>query len=318
MALFAVVLPLLVERHRHPRLVWLVPILTVAWASIHGSFFLAPLACGAAWLSDLSAGRPYRRTLGLTIASAVAPLLNPFGPAVYAYAIGLTTNSLVTDRIAEWQPTSPRTIPGLLFFGSALLAVVLLVRRGQFVRWPTLAWLGGLFLIGAYAVRGVAWWPIGAAVAVAPLLARSSDGSASPAPRPEPSIMRGLNVAIATAILVVGVILLPVWRSSDPVAGPSGVLVDAPAGLTKALLASARPGDHVFAPQPWGSWFELTAPEVKVFVDSRIELFPPVVLGSVRRRGHWFGQLAVDPGRHGHLDVVVSRDQGPDLPRRLA
>ena len=52
------------------------------------------------------------------------------------------------------------------------------------------------------------------------------------------------------------------------------MLTDAPSGVTAALRATARPGDRLFNPQPWGSWFELATPDVPVAIDSRIELFP--------------------------------------------
>ena len=39
----------------------------------------------------------------------------------------------------------------------------------------------------------------------------------------------------------------------------------------------AQPGDRVFNPQPWGSWFEFALPDLPVAIDSRIELFPASV-----------------------------------------
>jgi hypothetical protein len=56
-----------------------------------------------------------------------------------------------------------------------------------------------------------------------------------------------------------------------------GVVGTAPPGITGALRDLARPGDRLFAPQPWASWFELAVPEAQLFVDSRIELFPVAV-----------------------------------------
>ena len=68
--------------------------------------------------------------------------------------------------------------------------------------------------------------------------------------------------------------ILPVWRATDPAIGaPTGVLTDAPSGITAALRATAGSGDRVFNPQPWGSWFEFALPDVPVAIDSRIELF---------------------------------------------
>jgi hypothetical protein len=47
--------------------------------------------------------------------------------------------------------------------------------------------------------------------------------------------------------------------------------------VTAALREATEPGDNVFNPQPWGSWFEFAVPEARYALDSRIEFFPPEV-----------------------------------------
>lgn len=272
MVLLAVTLVLAWVRRTHSRLFYLVPIVVALWASVHGSFFLGPLVLGLAWLEDVHERAPSAsRTLMVAVVATLATLVNPFGPTVWAYAVGLSTNSDVTSRIVEWQPTTLRTIPGILFFASALAVAVILIRRSRQTGWPTLAWLGVFFVVGAYAIRGVAWWPLGAAFAVAGVL-----GSAvAPSERPVTAIARRINVGIVAALVVAGIVLFPIWRTADPVVGaPMGVLTDAPSGLTAAMRATARPGDRLFNPQPWGSWFEFAIPNLPVAIDSRIELFP--------------------------------------------
>jgi hypothetical protein len=59
------------------------------------------------------------------------------------------------------------------------------------------------------------------------------------------------------------------WGSSADVQ-----LREAPPGLTAALDMEVAPGGHVFAHQPWGSWFEYALPDRLYFVDSRIEILP--------------------------------------------
>jgi hypothetical protein len=272
MVLLAATLVLLAARRTHPRLLYLVPVVVALWANVHGSFFLGPVVVALAWLEDVDERAPTAsRTLIVGVVAALATLVNPFGPAVWAYAVGLSMNPEVTARISEWQPTTLRMIPGILFFASTLGVVVILGRRGRPTGWPTLAWLGVFFVVGAYAIRGVAWWPLGAAFALAGLLSR---GAQAPE-RPTPPLGRRINVAVVAALVVVGIVLLPIWRATDPVTGaPAGVLTDAPSGVTAALRATQRPGDRVFIPQPWGSWFEFATPELPVAIDSRIELFP--------------------------------------------
>jgi hypothetical protein len=276
MALFAVVLLLVSDRRAHPGRLWAIPIIVLAWANVHGSFFLGPVVLGLAWLEDVHDRVPEaRRLLLVAAASAVAACVTPFGPLVWAYALGLSTNAEVTARITEWQPTSVRSIPGILFFGSALAVVVLIARRGRTLPWPTLAWLAIFFLIGVFAIRGVAWWPLGAVTAIAGVLVTGPDPDHVRPEVPGSPLMRRLNIGLAGAIVVVGIALLPVWRPLDPALGaPSGVVGVAPPGITAALRQMARPGDRLFDPQPWGSWFEFALPDLPVAIDSRIELFP--------------------------------------------
>ena len=276
MALFAIVLVLVTDRRAHPRRLWVIPLIVLAWANIHGSFFLGPTVLGLAWLEDMHdrVERPHLALL-VAIVSVAAACITPFGPAVWGYALGLSTNGFVTARITEWQPTSLRDVPGMLFFGSALAVVALIARRGSRTTWPTLAWLGFFFVVGVYAIRGVAWWPLGAVTAVAGVLVTSREADRS---RPEPlgtPMMRRLNVVVVAVLTVVGIALLPVWRPTDPdLDAPQGVIGMAPPGITSALRDLAQPGDRIFNPQPWGSWFEFELPDLPVVIDSRIELFP--------------------------------------------
>ena len=126
MACFAILLVLVAERRRLPAVLWAIPLLVIVWANVHGSFFLAPLVLGLVWLEDVAeraAGA--HRTLLVAVVSAVAACVTPFGAAVWAYAVGLSTNPEVTRRITEWQPTTIRDGTGILFFLSVAAIVAL-------------------------------------------------------------------------------------------------------------------------------------------------------------------------------------------------
>jgi hypothetical protein len=296
MACFALVLLLVTVRRDHRRAVWLVPVVVAVWANLHGSFFLGPLVLGLAWLEDVHdrVAQPHR-TLVVALVSALAACLTPFGPAVWSYAVGLSANPLVTSRITEWQPTSLRDVPGILFFASALAVAALIARHGQAVSWPTLLWLAAFFFIGAFAIRGVAWWSLAAMVAVVALVAPTSP---RPAARSDPPLIRRMNAVLAVIVLVAGIALLPVWRPVDPgLAAPAGVVGTAPPGITAALRDHVRAGDRLFHPQPWGSWFEYAVPAASVVIDSRIELFPPEI---------WDRYESVAAGRTGWQEQLAS------------
>jgi hypothetical protein len=271
MVCFVGVLLLVVGRREHPRRLWLAPVIVTVWANLHGSFFLGPLVVGLAAFEDLYDRRPEaRQTLIIAAVSVFTACLTPFGPFVWVYATGLSTNAGVTARVTEWQPTSIRDVPGLLFFASALAIVTLMARSERRVPWPTLAWLGVFFLIGVYAQRGVAWWPIAAVAAVAgtlvpPIPLRS---------RSQTVTMRRLNALVAGVLVLACLLALPSGRQAVPGAGvPADVVEPAPPGVTATLRDLSAPGDRVFNPQTWGSWFEYALPTVLVAVDSRTELF---------------------------------------------
>lgn len=320
MALFALVLLIVSDRDRHPARLWAIPILVVLWASVHGSFFLAPLVLGLAWLEDLAA-RPTRGgpTILVAVVSALAACLTPFGPGVWTYAIGLSTNAEVTRRVTEWQPTTIRDGTGILFFLSVAAVVVLIARWRRTIPWPTLAWLGLFVAIGLYAQRGLAWWPLAAVVPVAGILSASTSATATGTASDSltPPLMARLNAFLVAALLLAGVALLPVWRPVDPLTDvPAGVLTDAPPGVTAALRDLTEPGDRVFNPQAWGSWFEFAVPEVKVALDSRIEFFPVEVWDAyeavVTGRDDWETRLA-----SWDVAVVVVEDSEGPLAARL-
>jgi hypothetical protein len=184
--------------------------------------------------------------------------------------------------------------------------------------WPTLLWLATFFLIGVYAIRGVAWWPIAAAAIVAGTLLTEPEPDPARATQPDPPLMRRLNVVLAGVIVLAGVALLPVWRPLDPgLEAPVGVVGNAPPGITGALRDLARPDDRLFNPQPWGSWFEWSMPDLPVAIDSRIELFP------VETWEAYEDVVAGSEGWQARLDawgvtlVVAAGDEGDAFGARL-
>ncbi len=274
---FACLLVLVAARDRHPRLYLAAPVLVAVWANLHGSFVLAPVLLGYAWLDDVARGRPAGRSFAVLAAGSAATLLNPFGPAVWAYAAGIGANPVIAGRVTEWQRTSPFTITGLLFYASGAAVAAVAWFRRRCLAWPDVVWLLATFALGAWAVRGVAWWPAAALPVVAtvwagpvlPIEGNARGAATARRPRQSP-----LNLVVAGLLIVLLLVALPWLRPVDPLTGRTGLLTYAPSGLAAALRPITPPGTRVFTPQVWASWFEWAVPDARYLVDARFELFP--------------------------------------------
>jgi hypothetical protein len=131
---------LLAERFlaRGGRLVWCLPGVLLLWANLHGGFIYGVGVLGAVTVIEAVRARLVRpgaapasrvRTLGIvTVASAAAACVNPYGPGLYWFSV---TAGRIASRepIAEWQP------PNL--HDSSSYALFVLVAA-----WVLLGWAG--------------------------------------------------------------------------------------------------------------------------------------------------------------------------------
>ena len=168
--LFSITLWILAGRRTHPRALWAIPILMLIWVNVHGSFVLAPLLLGLAWLEDRKDSPDTARTLiAVCGATLAATLANPFGLRVWAYAAAIGSNPTISARVTEWAPPTVHEYSGVVFFVSALIIVGYLLRRGAPVGWPPLIWLATFFVLALPALRGVVWWGLAFPVVLAGL-----------------------------------------------------------------------------------------------------------------------------------------------------
>ena len=202
MVLFVASLLVLADRDRHPRRVWLLPVFALLWANLHGSFPLAIMLPGLAWLADLRSVAGLRRHTMLAVAavSTVATVANPLGLGAWSYVVNLATNRTIGSRVSEWRPPGLTDAPGILFWLSIVAVVAFVALRARRTRsggpfvlppWPELLTLVLFALLGAVTGRGLAWWPLVAVFVCADLIGRTasagSSEAASPTAEPAPS-----------------------------------------------------------------------------------------------------------------------------------
>lgn len=282
-------LVLVADRRRHPGRLWLAVPLLAAWANLHGSFPVGLALLGLAAAEDVAMRHETRSAAVVLVAAVLATLANPFGLDAWRYVAVIGTDPTIARFVVEWRHTSPFDLAGAAFYASVAAVVALVAIRSRQRDRPlltTLAWLGGLAFLGAWAVRAIAWWGVGAAPVASALLTASVASHAGPkaggterVTAPPAGGRVGLaraEIAFVAALAVLVAAVQPVWRPSPDGAGIGSRLRDAPAGIARAVgdAAAARPAARVFNAQRWGSWLELAAPEALLFADSRIELIP--------------------------------------------
>ena len=293
MLLFSVCVWALATRGEHPMRIWLVPIAVVPWANLHGSFPLAIVLLGFAWLEDRRE-RPAlaRRALIAAGASLLASLLNPYGLRAWSYIWDLSTNPVVSRQVSEWGPPSIHTWTGFFFFASLFAVGALVARRERRVGWLPLLELATFAVLALLASRAVAWWGLYAPVVVAGLLADGVPQRQTDAAIEDRSPMSAIIIGM---LIVLALIAIPTRFGTDPITGGPAALVFAPQHLIDVAQRCAEPGTHVYSSQVYSSWSEFSAPDLPLMVDSRIEIFPIDV---------WRDYFTVTNGQDGWQDVL--------------
>jgi hypothetical protein len=143
-------------RQHRSRAIWLVPLLTVLWANLHGAFLVTIVLAGVfllgEWLEHASRGdwwgpqvRGVVKTYaGVAALSAAAGLLTPYGPALYGHMAAYLGDRQLLEAVNEFASPNFHRIDGVLIEMLLFLAVVAAghaVRRGRFVEpLLVLAW----------------------------------------------------------------------------------------------------------------------------------------------------------------------------------
>lgn len=297
--IFAAFLTVLTEyRLGRTNRLWLLPLLMILWVNIHGSFVL-----GLAMIAIVFAGGLIERVhrmfsrratqpaatveipedgppaallrlmplLGWGAATALAVLANPRGLGVLVYVRNLLSSSQVTNLVTEWAPPSIRMTGGLIFFlfvGICFLAIAYSPRKPDatdMLLFFAFLWLG----LGA--VRNIVWFGFVAT----PLLV-----SMATALLPPPRKANAPGTTSLNAILVgfLGLLVLTGLPWIKPALFPPsvGAIIDpeTPVAAVEFLRSQPVPPAHLFHAMDFGSYLIWAAPEQKVFIDPRIELYP--------------------------------------------
>src|SRR4051812_19986899 len=263
--LFSLCVWALSTRRSHPLRIWIVPFAVLPWTSLHGSFPLAIVLLGFAWLEDRSDFPRLAHADLLAVGAAFAvSFVNPYGVRAWTYIWDLSTNPVVSKQVSEWAPPSIKTWTGVFFFASLLAVGAVFARRGRRVGWLPLFELGMFAVLALLAGRGVAWWGLFAPVVLAGIFVEGSPARSSQGGSDGSRIPVIMIAALSTLLLIA----IPTHLGTDPVSGGPAALLFAPEQLVAVAESCAPAGTRIYTSQVYASWTEFSAPQLPVMVDS--------------------------------------------------
>jgi hypothetical protein len=265
------------------------PLAMALWANLHGSFPLGIALVGIAlagrgwevrgsWRGD----ETLRRLALLLALCLLAPLANPYGPGLVSWLVDymmFNNGGQGLPALAqEWQPTSLAALHGRLFFLSAIVLAIVLVRVGP----PSPADSLRLLVFGVLAlqaVRSTAWW----ALVWVPVLAwglsrlpwpgHGAGASSTESRRGVPA----LNALLIGGLLVLAVLGLPWLRPRGLLYSPERwPITDPKDPVAVAEFVATLPAARLYNDLNWGGYLGWRlAPRQRVFVDARYQLYTP-------------------------------------------
>ena len=252
---------------------WTVPLLFCVWANTHGSwaiglilFFLIGVAelFGGSWgkIESTRWTASQIRQLALTgVASVAALFINPYGWRLVLYPFDLAfKQKLNVSHVAEWVPINFQDARGTLVFG--LMVAFLLAALVRKQRWNLADILIMLFALHT-AMTHVRFLVV-LAIVGAPVAAKLLDFF--PPYRPELDTPR-LNAAVILAVIGLMVYFWPHRAQIE-----KSMAETFPDSALSYLKGHPLQG-NVLNFYLWGGYLEWHDPAVKVFVDSRVDIF---------------------------------------------
>ena len=286
------------------RLAWLAPLMAL-WANLHAGFVVGIALCAAYAAGALieratvaGPGAPLLRRLALAgpspgpgptafglalLAAVAAPLLNPYGPALYAHIAAYYASPVQTAVIVEYLPpnfTQPITWAFAVMLAGAAAVVVAAWRRlppahlGLLVVWAALALHAARYVLQFSVIT-----PFLLAPAVAWLLDRAAQRRparwwvryAGGAPRPlgRPGLLLAVVVALAALAAAGGRL------GSAQILNAHWTTPPFPQAAVRWLQTSpAAPTGPMFNDMTWGGYMLYTLyPTRKVFIDSQQDAY---------------------------------------------
>jgi hypothetical protein len=257
---------------------WVLPPLFVLWANTHGGFVFGLALLGSYLLARAYGWVRQRQVFPVqlavvTVMCVLAVLVTPSGLGMVNYLLGFVRHPATMNLNLEFMPPTIRSLDGQLFFGFVVLFIALLLASRHRLTARDAIRLLVFGVLALMARRNMIWFCMVAAIPLAASLhvwvgrATARQGAVPGRPR--------MNVAFVVLIGLLVVLSLPWLRPYLPIRNLARDYVSSqtPVKAVASLCEDAE-GRRTFHEQGYGSYLIWACPELPVFIDTRIELYP--------------------------------------------
>jgi len=262
------------QRHRKPKLLWILPVLGVLWVNTSKGFFLG-LILIAVWCGAGLLRRRFDRSLWLILVCvACAMLINPEHIGAYSWVIntaGLDTLSLS----GEQQPLSTAMLwgQGWAYTWGFQILLILSIYYVLFLKgwknWAVVALLAIFAFQAFHMVRMIDFFSLVSIFAIVPAIAQLAKKLHVQNTLQKPSAQQLL------AVLLLIVAPVSIWASKSYAFGHGPVESHIPQGAMDFLEKQHISG-RVFNSYPFGGYIAWRNPQMPVYIDGRVnQLYTP-------------------------------------------
>jgi len=268
--LFGLALLILLRwQKRDERWIWLLPVLALLWANLHGSFIILFFLLGPALLFG---GGNRKKLLIVTLLSLAATCINRYGIELWKSMLSMVNSQSIRAFSVEWEPPTNEGWQANIFFALLLLIPVLTALLKPRVKLLYWIWFLGFGWMALSTSRYGVWFlPVEALVLgliLAPFFAEHLEGK-------NRFQNRAFNRLLGILLLLFPIALLPGIRSTWWEQAPPVYSDTTPTDATAWLEQNPQLPDNLWSDFAYSTYLAWALPERKLFMTNRFEDFPP-------------------------------------------
>ena len=251
------------------RYLWILPVSMVLWSNLHGSFILALVLAGAAFVFGTGNRKPLLIALVLML---VGTLLTPHGLNAWRQVVFMLNNPSDQLFSTEWFPPKNEGWQANIFFAWILALpplVAFSTRKLTIMEWILFLGFGWLAFSG---IRYMIWFSFIVAILTAKLLAGIPNYKLDATAKVSSPVF---NIVLASLFMLLPLFSLPGIRETWWVTAPQVYDKSTPFKAVEWLKAHPETPGPLWNDYAFGSYLIYALPSRPPWLDTRFFVYPP-------------------------------------------